>query len=190
MTEPKNPIDVEVEAEQPEAAETASGPAGDAAPSGSETETGAPDQVAELTSDLQRLSAEFANYRKRTAAGVADAREAGKALVLGKLLDLVDDLDRARQHGDLEAGPLKSIADKLGGVLQSEGLQAFGADGDDFDPSVHEAVQHTAEGSDLVVGAVLRRGYKVGDRVLRHAMVAVADRPVSNDEATISGDES
>jgi molecular chaperone GrpE len=188
MTEPMNPTDPQVVPEQPEAATAASGPAGDESPSSAEAPVA--DKVAELTSDLQRLSAEFANYRKRTAAGVADAREAGKALVLGKLLDLVDDLDRARKHGDLESGPLKAIADKLGGVLNSEGLQSFGADGDDFDPSVHEAVQHSAEGSDLVVGAVLRQGYRVGPRVLRNAMVAVTDRPVANNENTSSGAES
>ena len=88
---------------------------------------------------------------------------------------MLDDLDRARSHGDLESGPLKSVADKLSGVLESLGLVAFGAEGDEFDPSLHEAVQHEGDGSNPVIGTVMRQGYKLGDQVLRHAMVGVVD---------------
>ena len=86
-----------------------------------------------------------------------------------------DDLDRARSHGDLESGPLRSVADKLVTALEGLGLSGFGAEGDEFDPALHEAVQHEGDGTHPVVGTVMRRGYKVGDQVVRHAMVGVVD---------------
>jgi len=92
--------------------------------------------------------------------------------------DKLDDLDRARSHGDLESGPLKLVADKLLNALTGLGLAAFGAEGDDFDPVLHEAVQHEgdgSEGSKPVIGNVMRQGYKLGDQVLRHALVGVVD---------------
>ena len=88
---------------------------------------------------------------------------------------MLDDLDRARSHGDLESGPLKSVADKLVTALEGLGLSGFGAEGDEFDPALHEAVQHEGDGTHPVVGTVMRRGYKVGDQVVRHAMVGVVD---------------
>jgi molecular chaperone GrpE len=94
------------------------------------------------------------------------------------LLGVLDDFERARSHGDLDSGPLKSVADKLFGALTGLGLAAFGAEGDDFDPVLHEAVQHEgdgAEGSKPVIGNVMRQGYKLGDQVLRHALVGVVD---------------
>ncbi|WP_445271879.1 nucleotide exchange factor GrpE, partial [Streptomyces sp. DSM 41978] len=84
-------------------------------------------------------------------------------------------LDRARSHGDLESGPLKSVADKLVSALEGQGLSSFGSEGDEFDPSLHEAVQHEGEGTHPVVGTVMRRGYKIGDQVVRHALVGVVD---------------
>ncbi len=141
---------------------------------------GVDDKVAELTADLQRLSAEYANYRKRTAKDVLEARAAGKAAVVGELLVVLDDLERARRHGDLQAGPLKAVSDKLDAVLKAQGLEPFGAVGDDFDPAIHEAVQHEGDGSDPVVGAVLRQGYSVGGKVIRTALVGVTDRAPGN----------
>lgn len=88
---------------------------------------------------------------------------------------MLDDLERARSHGDLESGPLKAVAEKLTSTLEGLGLTSFGAVGEDFDPSLHEAVQHEGDGSSPVVGTVMRRGYKVGDLVVRHAMVGVVD---------------
>ena len=88
---------------------------------------------------------------------------------------MLDDLDRARSHGDLESGPLKSVADKLVTALEGLGLSGFGAEGDEFDPALHEAVQHEGDGTHPVVGTVMRRGYKVGDQVVRHALVGVVD---------------
>ncbi|MFD4295043.1 nucleotide exchange factor GrpE [Rhodococcus sp. NPDC058505] len=133
------------------------------------------DPVAELTADLQRVTAEYANYRRRSLRDSQAAVEAAKASVVGQFLDIVDDLDRARAHGDLETGPLKALSDKLTGVLTGLGLAGFGDEGDAFDPELHEAVQHEGEGHHPVLGVVLRKGYKYGDRVLRHAMVTVTD---------------
>ena len=98
---------------------------------------------------------------------------------VSELLTVLDDLDRAEAHGDL-SGPFKAVADKLVAVVQKQGLEAFGLEGEPFDPSVHEAVQHEDSGAGgttvTVVSAVLRRGYRIADRVLRPAMVTVTDR--------------
>lgn len=157
--------------------ESASGPApGGPAPEASAAAGGElADKVAELTSDLQRVQADFANYRKRALRDQQVAGERAKAVVVSQLLTVLDDLDRARSHGDLDAGPLKSVADKLTSVLTGLGLTAFGAEGDEFDPSLHEAVQHEGEGSKPVIGTVMRQGYKLGEQVLRHALVGVVD---------------
>ncbi|MCQ4118095.1 nucleotide exchange factor GrpE [Rhodococcus tibetensis] len=134
------------------------------------------DELAERTADLQRLQAEYANYRRRVQRDKQADIETAKASVVGELIGVLDDLDRARSHGDLDSGPLKGVADKLTGTLTSLGLSEFGAEGDPFDPALHEAVQHEGDGHDPVLGTVMRKGYKFGDRVLRHAMVAVIDR--------------
>ena len=136
------------------------------------------DKVAELTADLQRVQADYANYRKRALRDQEAIAERAKAGVVSQLLGVLDDLDRARSHGDLESGPLKLVADKLLSALTGLGLTAFGAEGDDFDPVLHEAVQHEgdgSEGSKPVIGNVLRHGYTLGDQVLRHALVGVVD---------------
>ncbi|MBW4781610.1 nucleotide exchange factor GrpE [Rhodococcus fascians] len=132
-------------------------------------------QVAELTADLQRVSAEYANYRRRTDREKQSGAENAKASVVSQLLPVLDDLERARQHGDLETGPLKAVADKLAGVFSNIGLSTFGAEGDAFDPAIHEAVSHEGDGSNPVVGTLMRPGYKLGERVLRTAMVGVVD---------------
>lgn len=132
-------------------------------------------EAAELIADLQRVQADFANYRKRALRDQQVATERAKAHVVTQLLPVLDDLDRARTHGDLDSGPLKSVADKLVGVLDGLGLAAFGTEGEDFDPALHEAVQHEGDGTHSVIGTVMRRGYKVGEHVIRHAMVGVVD---------------
>lgn len=148
----------------------------DAAP---ETEEGEQDdvekQLAERTEDLQRVSAEYANYRRRTERERAAIAEHAKAAFATELLPLLDDLDLAEQHGDLNEGPLKAFADKLRGVATAQRVQAFGAEGDPFDPETHEAVQDLSSGDDKVIGTVLRKGYRVGDRLVRNAMVIIAD---------------
>ncbi len=160
-------------------------PAGSAV-GGKANETGA--KVAELTADLQRVQADFANYRKRALRDQQAAADRAKAAVVNQLLGVLDDLDRARKHGDLESGPLKSVADKLMSALTGLGLTAFGEEGEDFDPVLHEAVQHDgdgAEGSKPVIGTVMRQGYKLGDQVLRHALVAVVDTVADDSAATV-----
>ncbi|OBG39465.1 MULTISPECIES: nucleotide exchange factor GrpE [Mycolicibacter] len=165
-----------IDPETGEVRESSSGPA----PSGPAPEERAAsddqaDQVAELTADLQRVQADFANYRKRALRDQQGVADRAKAAVVTEFLGILDDLDRARSHGDLEAGPLKAVADKLTGVLTGMGLTSFGAEGDEFDPSLHEAVQHEGDGTHSVIGTVLRQGYKLGEQVLRHAMVGVVD---------------
>ncbi|MDL9938910.1 nucleotide exchange factor GrpE [Gordonia sp. ABSL1-1] len=132
-------------------------------------------QVAELTADLQRERAQFANFRRRAAEEKQGSVTYGKQILIDKLLPVLDDLDRAREHGDLEGGPLRAVADKLAGVLTAEGLAAFGAPGEVFDPELHEAVQHDGDGAEPVIGAVYRCGYRLGDKVIRTAMVTVTD---------------
>lgn len=133
-------------------------------------------QLEERTADLQRLQAEYANYRKRIDRDREVVVTAAKAAVATELLAVLDDVERAEQHGDL-TGAFKSVADKLVATLQRVGLEPFGHDGEPFDPSVHEAVQHSTspEVSGPTVTAVLRRGYKFGDRLVRAALVAVTD---------------
>ncbi|MFC9553228.1 nucleotide exchange factor GrpE [Rhodococcus sp. NPDC056960] len=164
----------------------AAAPQPDSVDEGTQPETAAPetDELAERTADLQRLQAEYANYRRRVQRDKQSDIANAKASVVGELIAVLDDLDRARSHGDLDSGPLKSVADKLTGTLTSLGLSEFGAEGDAFDPALHEAVQHEGEGSDPVLGTVMRKGYKFGDRVLRHAMVAVIDRTGDADANT------
>jgi molecular chaperone GrpE len=154
---------------------------GGAAPAGSAEKSG--DKVAELTADLQRVQADFANYRKRALRDQQAAADRTKAAVISQLLGVLDDLERARTHGDLESGPLKSVADKLDSALTGLGLVAFGAEGEDFDPVLHEAVQHEGDGgqgSKPVIGTVMRQGYQLGEHVLRNALVGVVD--------TVAGD--
>ena len=144
------------------------------------------DEAAELKATLQRVKAEYDNYRKRSVRQEQAASERGKAFAATQLLPVLDDLERARRHGDLESGPLKSVADKLTAALEAIGLVAYGAEGDPFDPSLHEAVQHEGDGSNPVIGNVMRQGYRLGDGpVLRHAMVGVVD---SVEPSTVDGE--
>jgi molecular chaperone GrpE len=134
----------------------------------------------ERLEDLQRLQAEFVNYRRRVERDRDLARAAALAGVLEALLPVLDDIHLAREHGDLESGPFAAIADKLEATLGRFGLNRFGQPGEAFDPTVHEALMHTeaelAEGTTATtVVQVLQPGYKAGERVLRAARVAVAD---------------
>jgi molecular chaperone GrpE len=153
-------------------------PAGSAANAMDKISDQTKDKVAELTEDLQRVQADFTNYRKRALRDQQAAADRAKASVVSQLLGALDDLERARKHGDLDSGPLKSVADKLMSALTGFGLTAFAAEGEDFDPVLHEAVQHEGdggEGSRPVIGTVMRHGYKLGEQVLRHALVGVVD---------------
>jgi len=133
-------------------------------------------EIAERTGDLQRLQAEYANYRKRMDRDRALIAEAATGSVVAGFLPVLDDLDRAREHGDMVGG-LKSVADQIDSVLANLGLVAFGEVGDPFDPTIHEAVLHdTSEEVDVpTCTTVMRKGYRIGERLLRPAMVGVSD---------------
>ena len=134
------------------------------------------DAVAELTADLQRVQAEFANYRRRVERDRQAVGEQALGSVLLGLLPVLDDIDRARSHGEVDGG-FKLVADGLETTLTKLGLQRFGDAGDPFDPTVHEALTHTlsAEVTEPVCAEVYQPGYRVGDRILRPARVAVAE---------------
>ncbi len=133
---------------------------------------------AELTADLQRVSAEYANYRKRVDRDRLAVVEMATAGLLSALLPLLDDIERARQHGDLD-GAFKSVGEGLETVTDKLGLERFGAAGDPFDPAVHEALMQAEPNphADVATCAqVLQPGYRLtGGRVLRPARVAVAE---------------
>jgi molecular chaperone GrpE len=130
----------------------------------------------ERTRDLQRVTAEYANYRKRVDRDRLAVVEQATGAILLSLLSVLDDIDRARSHGDL-TGAFASVAEQLQNNLGKLGLSAFGEVGDVFDPTWHEAVMHTtsAEVTEPTCVEVLRKGYALGERLLRAAMVAVAD---------------
>jgi molecular chaperone GrpE len=135
------------------------------------------EQLAERTADLQRLQAEYVNYRKRVERDRAISRTMGEASVLRSLLTVLDDIGRAEEHGELEGG-FKAVADALHQALKSHRLEAFGQPGDVFDPRLHEALFHAGESPDVketTIQSVVRTGYRVGDDVIRHAQVGVVD---------------
>jgi molecular chaperone GrpE len=161
----------------------AGGAAGAPAEGGGELEA-ARGLAEERLADLQRLQAEYVNYRRRVERDRDVARDTAVAGVLEALLPVLDDVHLARQHGDLGSGPFAAIADKLEAVLGRLGLSRFGEPGEAFDPTVHEALMHTeaelaAGTTETTVVQVLQPGYRQstgsGDRVLRPARVAVAD---------------
>ena len=134
------------------------------------------DPVATLTSDLQRLQAEYANYRKRVERDRAVAHESAVGAVLTELLALLDDVDRAEQHGELTGG-FKAVADQLNSITSRIGLEKYGTEGEAFDPQIHEALMHD-ESTDVAVATaskILQPGYKYKERILRPARVAVTD---------------
>jgi molecular chaperone GrpE len=134
------------------------------------------DALAERTADLQRITAEYANYRKRVERDRIVVREQALANVLVALLPVLDDIGRARQHEELTGG-FKSVAESLEAIAAKLGLTAFGEAGEPFDPNVHEALMHSysADVTEPTCVQILQPGYKVGERILRPARVAVAE---------------
>jgi molecular chaperone GrpE len=134
------------------------------------------DKLAERTADLQRVTAEYANYRKRVERDRIAVREQALANVLSALIPVLDDIGRAREHGELVGG-FKSVAESLEAVTVKLGLVTFGEKGEPFDPTVHEALAATVsdEVTEPTCADVLQPGYKVGERILRPARVAVAE---------------
>ncbi|MDO9398200.1 MAG: nucleotide exchange factor GrpE [Herbiconiux sp.] len=140
-------------------------------------QTGADELAAERLADLQRLTAEYANYRKRTEANREIERERAVGDVVKVLLPVLDDLDRAAKHGDLEeGGPFTAIATKLRSGVERVGLKPFGAAGEAFDPQVHEAIfqQPSDDVETATVADVVESGYYLGSTLLRAAKVVVA----------------
>ncbi len=134
------------------------------------------DPVATLTSDLQRLQAEYANYRKRVERDRSLAHEMAIGAVLTELLALLDDVDRAEQHGELTGG-FKAVADQLNSIVTRIGLEKYGTEGEAFDPQIHEALMHDTSADVAVPTAskILQPGYKFKERILRPARVSVTD---------------
>ena len=132
-------------------------------------------KVAELTSDLQRVHAEYANYRKRIERDREINRQVAMGSVFVELLPILDDIDRAREHNEL-AGTFKTVGDSLDAVLTKLGLERFGSANEPFDPNMHEALASVeAEGvTEPTVVAVFQPGYRQGERILRPARVSVA----------------
>jgi molecular chaperone GrpE len=131
-------------------------------------------EAAERTADLQRVTAEYANYRKRVDRDRDLVVKNAKASLLTELLTVLDDVDRADRHGDL-TGAFKAVAERLTGILTKAGLTQFGAVGDEFDPAKHEAVQFATspEVSVQTVTTIMRHGYTLADRLVRPAVVGV-----------------
>ncbi|MGO2141594.1 MAG: nucleotide exchange factor GrpE [Leucobacter sp.] len=147
------------------------------AAAGADAEAAGDDAENPYLEDLRRLTAEYANYRKRTEANVELDKQRAKASVVVQLLSVLDDLDRAEQHGDLEEGSaFATIAQKLRASLERLGVESFGEKGEPFDPQVHEAIaQVPVPGTEQhTVLDVVERGYRIGDVELRPAKVAVA----------------
>jgi molecular chaperone GrpE len=134
------------------------------------------DPVAALTADLQRLQAEYANYRKRVERDRAVAHELAIGSVLTELLATLDDIDRAADHNELTGG-FKAVADQLTAITNRLGLEKYGTEGEAFDPQIHEALLHDTSADVTVSTAskILQPGYKYKERILRPARVAVTD---------------
>jgi molecular chaperone GrpE len=133
----------------------------------------------ERTLDLQRLQAEFVNYKRRVERDRDLVRQNATYVVLGPIVEVLDTIDRAREHGDLEPG-LQTVADQLERTVTTLGLEKFGAVGDAFDPALHEALSHVGEDPEVEVTTckvIAKSGYRIGERVVRAAQVLVVDPP-------------
>ena len=132
--------------------------------------------VAALTDDLKRLQAEYVNYKRRVDRDRELIRQNAVFTVLTGLMPVLDDLDRAREHGELEGG-FKAVADSLERIVAAQGLEKFGAPGDEFDPRLHEALMHShsPDVTTTTCQNVISAGYRIGERVIRPARVTVVD---------------
>ena len=193
MTDPQSDTDDSVEVE-----ETSAGSFGDAAAEmaneteveGAESDTvveeagpSVEQQLAERTTDLQRLQAEYLNYKRRVDRDRELVRENATYAALAPIVDVLDTIDRAREHGDLDEG-FRGVAEQLERVVAAQGLTRFGAPGDAFDPTIHEALSHIGTDPDVEVTTckvIAKAGYRMRDRVVRAAQVLVVD-PGERDE--------
>ena len=137
-------------------------------------------QLTERTADLQRVQAEYLNYKRRVDRDRELVKQNATYAALAPITEVMDTIDRAREHGELDGG-FKAVADQLERVVSGLGLSRFGTVGDAFDPSLHEALSHIGEDPDVTVTTckvIAKAGYRIGDRVVRAAQVLVVD-PVS-----------
>ncbi|WP_030709203.1 nucleotide exchange factor GrpE [Streptomyces sp. NRRL F-2580] len=172
--------------DEPQAADSAkeeAAPAGDAAAQAVGQEAAllaqldqARTALSERTADLQRLQAEYQNYRRRVERDRITVKEIAVASLLTELLPTLDDIGRAREHGELVGG-FKSVAESLETVAAKMGLQQFGKEGEPFDPTIHEALMHSyaPDVTETTCVAILQPGYRIGERTIRPARVAVAE---------------
>ncbi|CAL9518048.1 nucleotide exchange factor GrpE [Streptomyces sp. NPDC057838] len=145
--------------------------------------------LGERTADLQRLQAEYQNYRRRVERDRIAVKEIAIANLLTELLPVLDDIGRAREHGELVGG-FKSVAESLESTAAKMGLQQFGKEGEPFDPTIHEALMHSyaPDVTETTCVAILQPGYRIGERTIRPARVAVAEpQPGAQ---TVKADES
>jgi molecular chaperone GrpE len=181
VTEPSQDEQVIPDAEEQQAEAPAPQPEEQLIP----TEDGEPEdelavarrQLEERTGDLQRLQAEFVNYKRRVERDRELIRENATYAALAPIVEVLDTVDRAREHGDLDAG-FQAVADQLERTVERLGLTKFGAPGDAFDPTIHEALSHIGEDPEVEVTTckvIAKAGYRIGDRVVRAAQVLVVD---------------
>lgn len=142
-------------------------------------------KLAEMTADLQRLQAEYTNYRKRVDRDRAAVRDMATANALQELLPVLDAIGQAREHGELSGG-FKSVADSLQAAVTKLGLVSYGERGDAFDPKIHEALASvpTADVAEGSCADIFQPGYRIGERILRPARVAVAEPAAGSDGAS------
>jgi molecular chaperone GrpE len=154
--------------------------------------------LSERTGDVQRLQAEFQNYRRRVERDRIAVKEIAVANLLSELLPVLDDIGRAREHGELVGG-FKSVAESVETIVAKMGLQQFGKEGEPFDPTVHEALMHSyaPDVTETTCVAILQPGYRIGERTIRPARVAVAEpqpgaqtvKAETTDESAAAGDD-
>ncbi|MEU5215033.1 nucleotide exchange factor GrpE [Streptomyces sp. NPDC020807] len=180
---PDVPTDGTPEEPETAAAADSADKAGKAAPAGDATDVAVLAQLDqarkaldERTGDLQRLQAEYQNYRRRVERDRVTVKEIAVASLLSDLLPVLDDVGRARDHGELVGG-FKSVAESLETVVAKMGLQQFGKEGEPFDPTIHEALMHSyaPDVTETTCVAILQPGYRIGERTIRPARVAVAE---------------
>ena len=184
-------------AEEPAAAEPAvdeqAGEDADAASTAEEVDelTATKAALQERTADLQRLQAEFLNYKRRVDRDRELVRQNATYLALAPITEVLDTIDRAREHGDLDPG-FRAVAEQLERVVTGLGLTKFGEVGDAFDPRIHEALSHIGEDPEVQVTTakvVAKAGYRIGDRVVRAAQVLVVDPPSGPTEPDVATGE-
>ncbi|MCL3816884.1 nucleotide exchange factor GrpE [Aeromicrobium wangtongii] len=178
MTQPDEGLATEQEPTPAEGTQPAEAPAEPQEPAAEESEIDRlTRELSERTLDLQRLQAEYVNYKRRVDRDRELVRSQAEAAVLQSLLTVLDDIARADEHGELKGG-FKAVADSLHQAVTKHKLEAFGVKGEPFDPAMHEAVFHAGESAEVTtttIDTVMRTGYRHGDRVLRAATVGVVD---------------